>query len=185
MNRFFALFLPVFAAAAGGCGSQAVTPGSPHTVARAAAAAYSAAGHKCEVKKELAYCDMTGADLPLVMGYDAKNQQLLFATVYDTQTELGLSCPAIPADRILRPSWMVVKCDQVELADKSKKVVLSVLGGGRIPDEGLSRAELNRSAGLFMQEAEGYLLRLKTALAQAQIERTRTRVLAPTGSTRL
>jgi hypothetical protein len=30
----------------------------------------------------------------------------------------------------------------------------------------MSRAELNRSAGMFMQEAEGYLVRLKTAVAQ-------------------
>ena len=27
-------------------------------------------------------------------------------------------------------------------------------------------AELNRSAGMFMQEAEGYLVRLKTAVSQ-------------------
>jgi hypothetical protein len=47
-------------------------------------------------------------------------------------------------------------------------MVLSVVGGGRIPDQGMSRAELNRSAGMFMQEAETYLIRLKTAVSRVQ-----------------
>ncbi len=164
-----------------------MTPGSPRSVARAAAAAYTAAGHKCQMKDALAYCDMSGSELPLLMGYDPKSQELMFATVFDTQAAFGLACPVIPANRIVKPSWMVVKCDQVQLADKKKttKVVLSVIGGGHVPDEGLSRAELNRSAGVFMQEAETYLARLQLALSQAQVQRTRAREIEPTGSTRL
>lgn len=171
---------------AGGCAKTGVTPGSPRSVAQAAAAAYVASGHRCEVKAELAYCDMTGSDLPLLMGYNPKTQELMFATVFDTEAAFGRSCPTIPADQVLRPDWMTVKCDEVEFADTSKKVVLSVVGGGRIPDLGLSRAELNRSASVFMQEAEGYLGRLKASVAHAQTTQ-RTKVFAPPpqGSTRL
>jgi hypothetical protein len=149
-----------------GCGSSPVTPGTPRAVAKAAAEAYSAAGHKCQLKAELAYCDTQGGNLPLLIGYNKTTQELLFATVYDTEAGFGRSCPTLPADQVLRPDWMVVKCDQIEYDDKTRKMVLSVVGGGRIPDQGMSRAELNRSAGMFMQEAEGYLVRLKSAVAQ-------------------
>jgi hypothetical protein len=148
-----------------GCGSTAVTPGTPRDVAKAAADAYIAAGHRCQVKSDLAYCDTTGANLPLLIGYDKQTQELLFATVFDTEAAFGRACPSIPADEIQRPDWMVVKCDQIEYEDRSRKTVLSVVGGGRIPDQGMSRAEVNRSATLFMQEAESYLVRLKVALA--------------------
>ena len=153
--------------AVAGCGGTAVTPGTPRDVAKAAADAYIAAGHKCQVKSDLAYCDTTGANLPLLIGYDKQTQELLFATVFDTEAAFGRACPSIPADEIQRPEWMVVKCDQVEYEDRSRKTVLSVVGGGRIPDQGMSRAEVNRSATLFMQEAESYLVRLKVALASA------------------
>ena len=36
------------------------------------------------MKAELAYCDTQGGDLPLLIGYNGKTQELLFATVYDT-----------------------------------------------------------------------------------------------------
>jgi hypothetical protein len=150
------------------CASTSVTPGTPRTVAKAAADAYSAAGHKCQLKADLAYCDTQGGNLPLLIGYNGKTQELLFATVYDTEAGFGRACPSLPADQVLRPEWMVVKCDQIEYDDKTRKVVLSVVGGGRIPDQGMSRAELNRSAGMFIQEAEGYLIRLKTAVAHVQ-----------------
>ena len=151
-----------------GCASTAVTPGTPRTVAKAAADAYSAAGHKCQMKADLAYCDTQGGNLPLLIGYNKTTQELLFATVYDTEAGFGRACASmLPGmDQVLRPEWMVVKCDQIEYDDKTRKVVLSVVGGGRIPDQGMSRAELNRSAGTFMQEAETYLVRLKTAVSQ-------------------
>jgi len=179
-------FLPVLAIVAAGCGSQAVTPGTPRSVARAAAAAYTAAGHRCDIQQSLVYCDMTGSDLPLLMGYDQKDQELMFATVYDTQAAFGLACPAIPADQIVHPAWMLLKCDEVEFKDKTKKTVLSVIGGGHVPDQGLSRAELNRSAGLFMREAETYIARLSSALAQAQVRQTRAAPgPSPVGETNL
>lgn len=177
--------MPVFALLAAGCASTAVTPGTPRSVARAAAAAYGSAGHRCDVKNALVYCDMTGSELPLLMGYDQKDQELMFATVYDTQAAFGLACPAIPAAEIAHPPWMVLKCDEVEFKDKTKKTVLSVIGGGRVPDEGLSRAELNRSAGLFMHEAESYLARLQGALSQAQVRQTGGHVVVPDGTTNL
>lgn len=151
-----------------GCGSTSVTPGTPRDVAKAAANAYIAAGHRCQVKQDLAYCDTTGANLPLLIGYDKQNQELLFATVFDTESAFGRACPSVPADQVTKPDWMVVKCDEIEYEDKTRKTVLSVVGGGRIPDQGMSRAELNRSATLFMQEAEGYLVRLKVTLASLQ-----------------
>jgi len=155
-------------AAVTACASTTVTPGTPRAVAKKAADAYSAAGHKCQMKADLAYCDTQGGNLPLLIGYNGKTQELLFATVYDTEAGFGRACPSLPADQVLRPEWMVVKCDQIEYDDKTRKVVLSVVGGGRIPDQGMSRAELNRSAGMFMQEAEGYLIRLKTAVSRIQ-----------------
>jgi len=154
-----------------GCVSTTVTPGSPRSVAKAAAAAYTAAGHSCEVKADLAYCDTNGtegAELPLLIGYDAKNQELVFATVLDTEAAFGRACPTIPAAQVLRPNWMVVQCDEVEFNDRTKKTVLSVLGGGRVPDEGMSRAELNRSAGVFMREAENFLVRLRAQVGGPQ-----------------
>ncbi len=155
-------------AALAGCSSTSVTPGSPRDVAKAAADAYIAAGHKCQVKSDLAYCDTTGANLPLLIGYDKHTQELLFATVFDTEAAFGRACPGLPADQVTRPEWMVVKCDEIEYEDRSRKVVLSVVGGGRIPDQGMSRAEVNRSATLFMQEAETYLVRLKVAIGNTQ-----------------
>jgi len=154
--------------AVAGCGSSSVTPGTPRTVAKAAADAYSAAGHRCQLKADLAYCDTQGGNLPLLIGYNGKTQELLFATVYDTEAGFGRACASMlpGVEQVMRPEWMVVKCDQIEYDNKTRKVVLSVVGGGRIPDQGMSRAELNRSAGMFMQEAEGYLIRLKTAIAQ-------------------
>jgi hypothetical protein len=148
-----------------GCAGSAVTPGTPRAVAKAAAEAYSAAGHKCQMKADLAYCDTQGGNLPLMMGYNKTTQELLFATVYDTEAGFGRACADMlhGVDQVFRPEWMVVKCDQIEYDNKTRKVVLSVIGGGRIPDQGMSRAELNRSAGMFMQEAEGYLVRLKAA----------------------
>src|SRR5258705_11549445 len=77
--------LPAFVACGTGCASSAVTPGTPRTVAKAAADAYSAAGHKCQMKADLAYCDTQGGNLPLLIGYNGKTQELLFATVYDTE----------------------------------------------------------------------------------------------------
>jgi hypothetical protein len=148
-----------------GCSqSTVVTPGTPRSVAVAAAAAYQAAGHDCQVKSDLVYCDTTGSGLPLLMGYSATRHELLFATVYDTEAAFGRTCPTVPADDVVHPEWMVLKCDEIEFDNKTRKVVLSMMGGGHIPDNGLSRAELNRSAGKFMHEAEGYLLRLKEQL---------------------
>jgi hypothetical protein len=160
----FGLFAAVTA-----CAGTAVTPGTPREVAKAAADAYAASGHVCSVKAELAYCDTkAGGNLPLLIGYNKTTQELLFATVFDTEASFGRACPTLPADQVMRPEWMVVKCDEIEYDDKTRKVVLSVVGGGRLPDQGMSRAELNRSAGMFMQEAEGYLIRLKTAVSQTQ-----------------
>ncbi len=154
-----------------GCAGSAVTPGTPRDVARAAADAYIAAGHRCQVKADLAYCDTTGASsLPLLIGYDKSSQEILFATVFDTEAAFGRACPLIPADQVTHPEWMVVKCDQIEYEDKTRKTVLAVVGGGRVPDQGMSRAELNRSANAFMQEAEGYLVRLKVTLASVPQE---------------
>ena len=163
---FSAPFVCVFGVLAA-CSSTTVTPGTPRDVAKAAADAYIAAGHRCQVKSDLAYCDTTGANLPLLIGYDKQTQELLFATVFDTEAAFGRACPAVPADQVTRPEWMVVKCDEIEYDDKSRKVVLSVVGGGRIPDQGMSRAEVNRSATLFMQEAESFLVRLKVTLVSA------------------
>jgi len=159
-------FWPVLLVGLVGCAGTSVTPGTPRSVARAAAAAYVAAGHSCQVKADVAYCDTEGSsDLPLLIAYDPKKQELYFVTVFDTQTELGRACPAVPAARVLRPDWMIVKCDPIELVDHSKRVVLSVLGGGRMPDLGMSRAEVNRSAGIFLREAESYLARLRATVA--------------------
>jgi hypothetical protein len=119
----------------------------------------------------MAYCDMATGTLPLLMGYDPARHELLFATVFDTEAGLGRACAKVPAAQVVRPHWMVVRCDQIQLDDatKTRKLVLSVLGGGRLPDQGMSRAEVNRSATLFIQEAEGYLLRL-----QAEVQGTMT-----------
>ena len=159
-----------------GCSkSLVVTPGTPRSVAEQAAEAYRAAGHDCQIRSELAYCDTTTGGLPLLMGYNATRHELLFATVYDTEAAFGRTCPNTPAKDIQRPEWMTVKCDEIEFDDRTKKLVLSLLGGGRIPDEGLSRGELNRSVGLFMHEAEGYLVRLKAGMtAAASVEEAPT-----------
>ncbi len=153
-----------------GCAGTGVTPGTPRDVAKAAADAYVAAGHRCQVKADLAYCDTTGTSstLPLLIGYDKRSQEILFATVFDTESAFGRPCPTLHADLVTKPEWMVVKCDEIEYEDKTKKTVLAVVGGGRMPDQGMSRAELNRSANLFMHEAEGYLVRLKVTLVQQE-----------------
>lgn len=153
-----------------GCASSAagVMPGTLQSVAKQAAAAYEAAGHDCQIKANLAYCDMGGGSLPLVMGYNPTRHELLFATVYDTEASLGRECKTLPAAQVLRPQWMIVKCEEIELqsAGKTRKIVLSLLGGGRIPDQGMSRAELNNSAALFLHESEGYLQRLQVQVQQ-------------------
>ena len=157
-----------------GCGaSTVVVPGTPHSVARAAASAYEAAGHACQIKADLAYCDIDSRSLPLLMGYNAKRQELLFATLYDTEAGYGQACTKVQAAQVLRPEWMVVRCDEIQLEDaaKTRKVVLSVAGSGRVPDRGMTRAELNRSAALFIQEAEGFLVRLQ-AVTQAMTTTT-------------
>lgn len=176
MKRMTTGVCAALVAFASACASTTVTRGTPRAVAQAAADAYVAAGHECAVKADLAYCDTSGRRLPLLMGYSKTSQELLFATVYDTEAAFGRACPSLPADQVMRPEWMIVKCDEIEFDNKTKKVVLSVLGGGRIPDHGMSRAELNRSAGLFIQEAEAYLVRLKSHVSQTE------RTAAPSSS---
>jgi hypothetical protein len=167
-GRFLAAVAVVFGLSASGCAATVVTPGTPRSVARAAAAAYVATGHRCEVHADLAYCDLTGDDLPLLIGYDSAHQKLMFATVLDTEANFGRPCATVPADQVPRPQWMMVQCDEVVFADKSKKTVLSVLGGERVPDRGMSPAELNRTAVQFMREAQGFLMRLTAQLGPAE-----------------
>jgi len=149
-----------------GCAPPAIAPGPPRDVAKSAADAWSAAGHACEMKGDLAYCDMSAAGLPLIIGY-AAGRRLLFGTVFDTES-LGKPCAEVPFDRVMRPEWMTVKCDAIALADGTPKTVLSIVGGGVLGERGMSRDDLVRAASLFLQEAEGFLIRLKDFLPLAR-----------------
>jgi hypothetical protein len=160
---FGTMFAMSIFAAIGACGGPVIVPGPPRNVVKSAAAAWSSAGHACALKGDLAYCDVSST-LPLIIGVGASGE-LLFVTVFETQSTFGKPCEAVPFDRVMRPEWMGVKCDEIALADATKRTVLSIVGGGGLPRRGMSSDELVRSATLFLEEAEAFLLRLKDFLA--------------------
>ncbi len=148
------------------CGPARIVPGPPHDVAKSASDAWVSAGHSCEMKGDLAYCDMSAATLPLIIGYGA-GRQLLFGTVFDTQS-LGHACETVQFDRVMRPEWMAVRCDEIALADGNKKTVLSIVGGGGLLPSGMTAPELVHAATLFLQEAEDFLVRLRTQIGSSR-----------------
>src|ERR1700690_235721 len=83
-----------------------ITPGAPRAVVQSVAVAYEAAGHRCRLKEELAYCDVRSGQLPLVIGYNARTQAIVFGTVFDTEAKLGRACAIVLADQVAHPEWM-------------------------------------------------------------------------------
>ncbi len=160
------MFATLISAEIWGCARPAIAPGPPREVAKSAADAWTREGHSCELKGDLAYCDMTRATLPLIIGYGA-GRRLVLATVFDTES-LGHACETVPFDRVMRPEWMTVKCDDIALETGATKKVLSIAGGGTLSAEGMSRDALIRSANLFLQEAESFLIKLKDFLPLAR-----------------